>query len=105
MFSDESITLKVEYKSTAIRLQDILYIESMDNYIRVHLVDSPPLMSQISMKSIQELLPGDKFIHIHKSYIVPVHRIASYNSRQLTLFNGSEIPVGRSYSQELRKLK
>lgn len=105
VFSDESITLKVEYKSTAIRLQDILYIESMDNYIRVHLVDSPPLMSQISMKSIQELLPSDKFIRIHKSYIVPVHRIASYNSRQLTLFNGSEIPVGRSYSQELRKLK
>lgn len=105
VFSEESITLKVEYKNTTVWLKDILYIESMDNYIRVHLTDRTALMSQVSMKSIQELLPANRFIRIHKSYIVPAHRITSYNSKQITLYNGCCLPVGRSYSQELRKIK
>lgn len=104
VFTDESITLKVEYKNTHIKLKDILYIESMDNYVRIHLQDQAPLMSQISMKSTQELLPPEKFIRIHKSFIVPIHRIASYTQKEVLLYNGTKVPVGRNYSKELKSL-
>lgn len=101
VFTDEVITLKVEYKNTNIRLKDILYIESMDNYVRFHLQEQPPLMSQISMKNIQTLLPEKKFIRIHKSFIIPIYRIAHYTNKEVTLYNGEKIPVGRNFSSNL----
>ena len=101
-FTDECITLKSDYKNVQIKLKDILHIESIGNYIRIHLAEHQCLMSQTSMKSIQELLPAEKFIRVHKSFIVPVHRIASYTSKEITLYNGTKIPVGRSYSKELK---
>ncbi len=105
VFTDEYITLKVEYKNTNIRLKDILYIESMDNYVRIHLTDQPTLTSQMSMKTLQELLPEGKFVRVHKSFVVPVHRIASYTSKEVILYNGTRIPVGRSYSKYLKDKK
>lgn len=105
VFTDEYITLKVEYKNTNIRLKDILYIESMDNYVRIHLTDQPTLTSQMSMKTLQELLPEGKFVRVHKSFVVPVHRIASYTSKEVILYNGIKIPVGRNYSKCLKDKK
>ena len=58
----------------------------------------------MSMKNVQELLPADKFIRVHKSYIVPVHRISSFNSKQIILYNNFTIPVGRVYSKILSSL-
>lgn len=102
VFTEESITLKVGYKSTNVKLKDILYIESMDNYVRIYLPERQCIMSQTSMKNIQELLPEGKFTRVHKSFLVPVHRIASHTSKEITLYGGIRIPVGRSYSKELK---
>lgn len=101
VFCDEEITLKVEYKNVRIRLADIEYIEAMDNYIRLILTSDKPVLSQTSMKAVMELLPSEHFMRIHKSYIVPLHKIASYNRRQLTLYHHSvKLPVGRAYADE-----
>ncbi|RHA74399.1 LytTR family transcriptional regulator [Phocaeicola coprophilus] len=102
VFTEESITLKVGYKSTNVKLKDILYIESMDNYVRIYLPERQCIMSQTSMKNIQELLPEGKFTRVHKSFLVPVHRIASHTSKEITLYGGIRLPVGRSYSKELK---
>ena len=99
--AEESITVKVEYKNTNIKLNDILYIESMDNYVRIYLVEKGSVLSQMSMKNIQELLPSDKFIRVHKSFIVPVYRIASYTRKQVVLYNNKVIPVGRTFLKEV----
>lgn len=102
--SDEEITLKVEYKNVKIRIASIEYIEAMDNYIRVYLTDEKPVLSQTSMKAIMEMLPEDKFMRVHKSYIVPLHKVSNYTRRQLTLFYRSvEIPIGRVYADEFIK--
>lgn len=102
-FTNEEIVLKVEYKNCVIKLKDILYIESMDNYIRIHLMYKPPIMSQISMKSLQEMLPENEFLRVHKSFIVPTHRINSYTSKQIRLSDGRIIPVGRTYHKDIVK--
>lgn len=102
VFADEEITLKVEYKNVRIRLADIEYIEAMDNYIRVILTSDKPVLSQTSMKTVMELLPAERFMRVHKSYIVPLHKIAAYSRRQLTLYHRNvELPVGRVYADEL----
>lgn len=101
VFADEEITLKVEYKNVRIRLADIEYIEAMDNYIRVILTSDKPVLSQTSMKTVMELLPAERFMRVHKSYIVPLHKIAAYSRRQLTLYHRNvELPVGRVYADE-----
>lgn len=102
VFADEEITLKVEYKNVRIRLADIEYIEAMDNYIRVILTSDKSVLSQTSMKTVMELLPAERFMRVHKSYIVPLHKIAAYSRRQLTLYHRNvELPVGRVYADEL----
>ena len=95
------ITVKVEYKNVTVRLDSILYIQAMDNYVKIFTVDSRPIVTQMSMKSLETLLPANHFMRVHKSYIVPRHRIESYSRTQLNLTGGTEIPVGRAYSQSL----
>ena len=99
---EEEITLKVEYKNVKIKIASIEYIEAMDNYIKIYLTDDDkPVLSQTSMKSIMEMLPEDRFMRVHKSYIVPLHKVANYTRRQLTLYHRAvEIPIGRVYADE-----
>ena len=94
---EEAITVKVEYKNVKIPLQEIVYIEAMDNYVRIHLHNARPVLSQMSLKNLAELLPAT-FVRIHKSFIVPLHRVASCTRTGLTLY-GSDmtLPVGRAF--------
>jgi len=99
LLTEEEITVKVEYRSVKIRLAEIIYIEAMDNYVRIHVNNSRPILSKMSMKSILELLPMDIFMRVHKSFIVPTHRIASYTRMQLILhYKSTAIPIGRTYA-------
>ena len=97
----EEITVKVEYKNVKIQLSSILYIQAMDNYVKIFTVDSRPVLTQMSMKSLETMLPESDFLRIHKSYIVPRHRIESYSRTQLTLIGGTTIPIGRAYADKL----
>ena len=75
----------------------IVYIEAMDNYVRIHLCGARPALSQMSLKSLAELLPAT-FVRIHKSFIVPLHRIAAYTRTSLTLCGSdATLPIGRAF--------
>lgn len=98
--TEDEITLKVEYKNVNVKIASVEYIEAMDNYIKVYLTDEKNVLSQTSMKAVMEMLPPDKFMRVHKSYIVPIHKVDNYNRRQLTLYHrGVKIPVGRVYAE------
>lgn len=97
----QEITVKVEYKNVTVQLSSILYIQAMDNYVKIYTVDSRPVITQMSMKSLEAMLPESEFVRVHKSYIVPRHRIESYSRTQLTLTGGTQIPIGRAYADKL----
>ena len=97
----EEITVKVEYKNVTVQLSSILYIQAMDNYVKIFTVDNRTVITQMSMKSLEAMLPEGNFMRVHKSYIVPRHRIESYSRTQLTLTGGTEIPVGRAYADKV----
>ena len=89
--------VKSEYHSVKIAFDDILYIEGLDDYVKIHLVNSSkPVLSLISRKSLMEKLPQEKFIRIHRSYIVPVRRIKFIHNRQVSL-GSVKIPIGDTY--------
>lgn len=96
------ITLKVEYKNVTVSVDSIMYIESMDNYVKLHLLDGATRISQISLKKIEEMLPAKEFIRVHRSYLVSVAKIERYTRQSIKLVDRDEvIPVGRNYGAEI----
>ena len=100
---DQLITLKVEYRNVSININNILYIEAMDNYIKVFTSDDKTIISQMSLKSVLVLLPHKSFIRIHRSFIVSQSQVCSYTKQSVKLNSpsGISLPVGRIYSSEL----
>jgi len=95
--------VKSEYKLIRIELDDIKYIESQHEYIKIHLINSDPVMTQLSMKAIEEQLPSDRFLRVHRSYIVSLKRI-SVIERNRIIFDGKVfIPVSDQYKEKFQE--
>lgn len=74
----EYIFLKVEYQLVKVMLKDIVYVEGYKDYVKVHLVKKDtPLLSLTSLKNMEDLLPSNKFMRIHRSYIIAWDHILS----------------------------
>lgn len=101
--ADDSIFVKSDYKLVRIRIADILYIEGLKDYIKIHLSTSPrPVVSLISMHSIEETLASANFMRIHRSFIVNLERI-SVVERSGIVFGDRLIPVSESYKEKLQE--
>lgn len=97
---DNSIFVKSEYRITRIDLSDIRYVESMGEYLRIFLDNQPkPLMPLMSMKRMEEILPENKFMRVHRSYIVNLDKIQEI-SRMRIIFDEVYIPIGDNYKQK-----
>ena len=103
---DNHLSLKVEYQNVKISLSNILYIESMDNYIKIHTCDNRRILTQMSIKAVMELLPPNDFLRIHRSFVVSKANITSFTKRQVQLQSSNTITlsVGRIYAEELYKI-
>ena len=96
--ADSELIFKTDYKQVRIKPDDILYIEGMAEYLKINNTGSPtPLIVHLSMKRLLEQLPDDRFMRIHKSYIVNLNRITGSSRTQVTVENGSIIPIGDTY--------
>lgn len=97
--SDTHIILKSGYKNVKIEIADILYIEAMENYVKVIRRDKPTIISQTSMKAMDEMLGSRGFIRTHRSYIVATQYVEKFTAKTLTLTHQSiTLPIGRKYS-------
>lgn len=97
------LLLKADYGLIKVILADILFIEGLDNYLKIHLVNQPPVVVRLTMKALMEMLPENEFIRVHRSYIIPVTRIESVRQKIITIA-GEEIPVGKNYEEGLKHL-
>lgn len=94
----DTITLKVEHKNVVVEIDDITYIEAMDNYMKVFRRNLPMVLSQITMKEMEQLLPQQKFIRVHRSFIVSLSAIEKFSNRKIYIHGVTKpIPVGRKY--------
>lgn len=93
-----SIEIKHEGILKIIETQNVLYIESVGNYIKIHLENEKPLLITQTMKYIGSLLPSELFTRIHKSFIVKRSAISEIRKTELTLSNKVTLPIGRKYS-------
>lgn len=92
-----SLTVRADYETKTILLSDILYIEGLNNYVKIYTTSSShPLLSMMTLKDMMSRLPAAQFMRIHRSYIVPRHRVSAVNSRYITLAE-KKLPVGDTY--------
>lgn len=83
---DEFLFLKVEYQLVRVAFRDILYIEGLKDYVKVHLEsESKPLLSLTSLKALEEKLPARKFMRIHRSYIVALDKITAVTRNKVQI--------------------
>ena len=94
----EALTFKVDYKAVRVELARIRYVESMSEYLKIWLRGEPaPLVVLYSLKRLAEQLPEDRFLRIHRSYLVNLSEIREYTRSSVTLDGGLTLPVGDLY--------
>ncbi len=95
----QTIMVKSEYKLVQIELKNILYVEGLKDYIKIYEEgNEKPILSLMTMKAIEELLPSTQFIRVHRSYIVQKDKIRVIERGRI-LFGNTYIPVGDNYKQ------
>ena len=91
------IFVNSEYKIRKIALEQLLYVEGLKDYVKIYTVDQPkPIMSLISMKAMEEKLPTQQFMRVHRSFIVNLNQVHTVE-RSRIVFGTTYIPVSEKY--------
>ncbi|MFD2541457.1 LytR/AlgR family response regulator transcription factor [Lacinutrix gracilariae] len=93
----EFLFVKSEYKQLRVKLADVLYFEGLKDYIKIWLKDNPkPILTLMSLKSLEEELPDTQFMRVHRSFIVSLHNIDVIERSQI-IINEQRITVSEQY--------
>lgn len=96
--------VNVEYSLQKIDFADIQWVEGLKDYIKIILKsNSKPVITRMSMKAMEEVLPPSRFIRIHKSYIISISSITSIRKNSVCI-GQSEFPVGDNFKDSLNQL-
>ena len=99
---EQFLQVRSEYSLVKIALVEIVYIETLDDYIKIHIQGKKPVLTLMSIKKALEKLPEKDFIRVHRSYIVPINRIESVRGKVINL-GITEIPIGKSHEEAFFK--
>jgi len=102
---NEHLFVYSEYKLIKIEFKDILYLESLEDYVKIHLSNGKMIMTLATLKKIIDKLPADKFKRIHRSYVVAVKQVQSVANRKAKLSNEVLLPISDSYTSFIEEWK
>lgn len=88
--------IRADYSLNKILISDILFVEGLDDYLKIHIENQKTIVARMTMKAILEKLPSGEFIRVHRSFIIPVSRIAKVRNKMIYI-GEEEIPVSASY--------
>ena len=101
--NSEFLFLKSEYKIRRINFNDIIYIEGLKDYVKVFLQNDPkPILSLNSMKTIEAKLPAERFMRVHRSFIVNLEKIHTIERFRI-VFNNERIPISDPYKEKFQE--
>jgi two-component system LytT family response regulator len=95
----EHLFVKTDYKVVRIALDDIIFVEGMREYARIHLTTGKSVMPLIRLHSLEEQLPADRFMRVHRSYIVNLEKIISVENSRIFFDGKNIIPVSDQYKE------
>ncbi|MBR1873121.1 MAG: response regulator transcription factor [Bacteroidales bacterium] len=96
--ADDALFFKTDYKIVRVELGSIIYVEGMSEYLKIHVATRPdPVVVLLSMKKFEERLPSDKFMRVHKSYIINLSCISEVSKNRILLQGDVSVPIGDIY--------
>ena len=98
----EFIYVKADKKTVKVFLKDILYIESLKDYVIIHLPEKKVITKQ-KISYLEQKLPEPQFLRIHRSFIISIPKIEAFSPSGIDI-KGQELPIGRSYKSEVAKV-
>jgi len=98
----EYLLVKADYSTIKIKLDDIIYIEGLKDYIKIYR-GGKPVLTKSTMKNIEDRLSGKKFIRVHKSFIISVAKIEAIENQRI-IIGEKRIPIGEQYKENLNKI-
>lgn len=101
--NDNFLFIKSEYKILRIRLSDIKYIESMREYLRIHIENQRPVMTLLSMKKMEDFLPETDFMRVHRSFTVNLNKITTIERNRILFDKDVYIPVSEQYKAKFQE--
>lgn len=102
--SSETLFIRADYKLHKINYHDILFVEALDDYIKIHLKDQSKITTRLTLKNIQDKLPASHFVRVHRSYLVSINHIKSIVNKSIKI-EDYIIPIGEKYKEEVHKLR
>lgn len=94
--------VRADYSLIKINIQEIRYIEGLDDYVKIHLENNQMVITRMTLKNILEKLPANAFIRVHRSFIVPIEKISSVKNKQIRV-GSRDIPLGNAFEDEFFK--
>lgn len=93
---------RVDRKMVKVVLDEILFIESLKDYVKIVRQGQKPLLVKQSISSLEDMLPGNLFARIHRSYIVAINKLTAYTNHDVEI-NENIIPIGKLYFKQVSK--
>ncbi|RHJ83457.1 LytTR family DNA-binding domain-containing protein [Parabacteroides sp. AM08-6] len=95
-----SLYVKADYKMIRLDINTILYLESQNEYVRIYSENQRPIMTLASMKALEEQLPANKFMRVHRSYIINLQKIIAVTNNRILYGKDIYIPIGNQYKEK-----
>lgn len=99
----EYISVRADYKTSLIKISNIVYLESEGEYVRMNLNDGTKVVTLFRLKNMESSLPSDTFMRVHRSYIVNLKCITGYTKGRIFLENDDYVPIGENYKETFLK--
>ena len=96
--ANDCLYVKSDYRMLRVPISSIKYIEGMSEYVRIFVDDSTkPIVSLLSMKKLEENLPADTFMRVHRSYLVNLNKVKEVSKMRIVYDNDVYVPIGEMY--------
>ncbi|MGL4229359.1 MAG: LytR/AlgR family response regulator transcription factor [Tannerellaceae bacterium] len=99
-FNKNFLFIKSEYKIIRVNFDDIIYVQGMSEYVKIHTVNTKPVMSLLSLKLLESQLPSDRFMRVHKSFIVNLDKVNIVERGEIYFEDGTIVPVSQQYKDK-----
>lgn len=101
---EDYVYVKVDGEHQKIFYKDIYYVEAFADYVKIWISPSKRIVTLQTMRNMENGLPTNSFVRVHRSYIVAIHHIKSILNNSLLLEGDIEIPIGKNYKDSISKL-